>query len=60
MKSNIKYADILFIALGIAYVEQNRCAMAVVSHVAVILFFKVEVPESKCSYPFTVIENGCL
>ena len=40
--------------------EQNRCAMAVVSHVAVILFFKVEVPESKCSYPFTVIESGCL
>ena len=37
--------------------EQNRCAMAVVSHVAMILFFKVEVPKSKCSYPFIVIES---
>ena len=38
-------------------IEQNRCAMAVVSHVAMILFFKVEVPKSKCSYPFIVIES---
>ena len=46
-----------WLALRIRKIEQNRCAMAVVSHVAMILFFKVEVPKSKCSYPFIVIES---
>lgn len=49
--------NLAIIIFVIIFIEQNRCAMAVVSHVAMILFFKVEVPKSKCSYPFIVIES---
>ena len=49
--------ELLMYWVQIIFIEQNRCAMAVVSHVAMILFFKVEVPKSKCSYPFIVIES---